>query len=157
MKQHYTASVQVSRFRQLAEILGRNLTSSGQHVSAFINKTGEIASYVWHIEKNIGKKLLLGYGYKIVSKRVLHKVIPMFDHYSGVFGYCDHYNKSLAGKNWPYTIKDDYQKNGDFILTCLFLNVYHLWLDADFENRSGTKWNDFCGDLADAIVEEKIV
>ena len=57
-------------------------------------------------------------------------VIPMFDHYNAGFNACERFYRVLYGKLWPCRLYGDHEVCSNYMLTCVLINTYHLWMDS---------------------------
>eukprot|EP00957_Ditylum_brightwellii_P165104 12570200-Ditylum_brightwellii.AAC.1 len=110
----------------------------------------ESAVLCWTSTKMLGKKFVMGTGFKVRKKDASWHVCPMFDHYNLGFNNCDKFNKTLHGKSWPHKLHGDKRVALDYLFTCVLINVYHLWIDAALagEKHKDVMWKEFCMDLA---------
>ena len=146
----YVASINRGRFGTIVDTMERKLDKSGTHVTAYNKRTKEAATYCWSLNPRLGKKCVITNGYEVVGKAQSDHVCPLYDHYCVGFNGCDLFNRVLHGKSWPYKLHGDIRNASDYLLTCVLVNTYHLWIDAGNEedHRRDVKWDEFCTFLA---------
>eukprot|EP00957_Ditylum_brightwellii_P156783 11933119-Ditylum_brightwellii.AAC.1 len=153
-KVQYIASLSRSCFRTITKILDRKVDKSGTFSITYNKKTKESALLCWSSTKMLGKKFVMGTGFKVRKKDASCHVCPMFDQYSLGFNNCDKFNKVLHDKTWPHKLHGDKRAALDYLFAYILINVYHLWIDAvpAGEKCKDVTWKEFCMDLAKEMV-----
>lgn len=77
--------------------------------------------------------------------------IPGTDHFSLMFNLCDKFNRSIHGKTWPYRCLTAAQQQYNFLLSCVLLNCYHVYLYQHNLTYATLSYKDFAISLADEL------
>ena len=146
----YVASLHSGRFGVLINSLKPKVKKTGNYVQCFNQKTKEAAVHYWSEDTKVGRKTVLGAGFRVKREGKKDNVVPLFDHYGVGFSLCDKFNTCLHKKAWPYKLQGDKKVHWNYLFTCILINTYHLWLDSarKDEDRSKVTWQEFCHELA---------
>ena len=74
--------------------------------------------------------------------------IPVFDHDEAGFYVCDRFNMVLHQKTWPHRVCGDVYNTWNYLFSVILINVFHVWLDLDIDNRCNVTFVQFCYDLS---------
>lgn len=141
---------------QLLKGVGHEDNVKGEHLGMHNILTGEVFMYVYD-PKLKQAKYNYSWGFKEnkdkdeVAKRKAE--IPVYDIYKGAFAACDHFNRNLKDKKWPYTrggriTKGDKGKINDFFMACVLQNTMNAWYDITGTDHLTVDFKNLCLDLS---------
>ena len=158
----FTCSVQFDRFKDLAQFLkgpGHKDNTKGEHLGMYNRLSGEVFIYVYDPQLQMAK-----YNYSwgftprfdVVSSGRVGAEIPIYDVYKVAFSACDHFNRNLKDKKWPYSrggrqIKGDQGKINDFFMACVLQNTFNSWFDINKIDHRSISFKQLCLDLSKEI------
>jgi len=158
----YVAALKSDRFKKVCQRLLTEVTQSGQTAIAYNNVSGEAAVLHWSLDANIGKKYVMSNAFRKFTGRTRKGSIPVYDYYNAGFSGCDQFNRAMHKRTWPFLTRKcvmgtDKSNGWNYLFTVVILNVWHLWINADPENRKPVSYNNFCQALASSLVTSRAV
>ena len=98
----YMCSITKERFYGLVDEVKSRVEKPGQWAASWNDNTGELLTYYWSTDKDVGKKYLLTNAlFKEVGRNPKSN-IPGNDMYNVMFSVCDMYNRKLHDCKWPH-------------------------------------------------------
>eukprot|EP01039_Chlorochromonas_danica_P011656 gene11656-13072_t len=99
----YLARVNKQRFRLLCDAVQQGVHKSGDWCGVYNNYTQELFVMYHSKDSRIGKKYVMGNALKLNPNRAQSATtVPNFDLYRDMFNPCDHFNRGLHDRSWPY-------------------------------------------------------
>jgi hypothetical protein len=155
----FIAAVGSGKLGELEDRANRALKEPGNWIGYWNNNTSELYILYWDRDINIGKRQAITSAYKFKQGyRQLARLIPAYDLYKLVYGGCDHYNRNLHDKCWPFkhggkNSIGDYGTTYDFIFSCTVHNIINA--EREISKTTGEKLNyqTYLVDLACSLYE----
>lgn len=139
LKVRYMCSITKKRFPYLVEEVKPRVEKPGTWAASWNDNTGELLTYYWSTDKDVGKKFVLTNALFKEPKRSPKSLIPAYDMYSVMFAVCDLFNRGLHDCTWPHRTGGGTCEgtNGivhDFFFTAILKNTMNAWLDLNAED-----------------------
>lgn len=131
----------------------------GEHLGMYNPVTKEVFMYVFD-PKLKQAKYNYSHGFtkntdpRQVSER--KEEIPVYDVYKGAFAACDHFNRNLKDKKWPYgrggrQLNGDKGKVNDFFMACVLQNTFNTFFDISKIDHTSVCFEQLCLDLSSEV------
>lgn len=151
----YMCSITKERFHDLILEVQSQVEKPGQWSAAWNEDTGELLTYYWSTDKDVGKKYVLTNALFKEDGKTPKCSIPGVDMYNVMFSVCDQFNRKLHDCKWPHrsggSVPGTFGAVHDFFFTALLRNTYHAYFDIHQEEDDYVSFRDFTLELADEI------
>lgn len=116
----------------------------------------EVLVHVWDTNADIGKKFCLSNAFTYSTTRSKQHLIPIYDAYKFMFSLCDHFNRGLHKRTWPFrhgggTSYGDSAAIDDFHFSCIVQNVLNAHACLRLTPSRDIDFFEDCSSLADEI------
>ena len=164
----FTCSCRYDRFKGHVEKLrGPNHAKDnvkGESMAMHRRATGEVFVYVSDVQLN-EVKYNLSYGFtEETNQREIKKrggEIPIYSYYKLMFNTCDHFNRSLHDRSWPYHrggkgVKGDLGRINDFCMAVTLENTFNAWYDINNISDKQISFRNLCDILSESLYLESL-
>jgi hypothetical protein len=157
----YLCSITKGRFYDLVEEVKSRVEKPGQWTSSWNDDTGELLTFYWNCDKNVGKKYTLTNALFKEQGRTPKHSIPGYDMYTYMFSLCDQFNRGLHDCTWPHRNGGGKQQGTsgtvhDFYFSAILQNTMHAWFAVNSEADQTMSFKTFALELADELYEEAV-
>lgn len=123
----YLCGIQACRFPQFVKVTKEEVTDPGDMALLYNDESQEMFVHRWYPDKKIGQKYILSNAYSKHQGNTEKAYVPGCDDFSLMFSVCDHFNRELHDRTWPFRLPSDLLQLHNFHFSCLLLNVLHIY------------------------------
>jgi hypothetical protein len=146
----FICAVQACRFNTLAKRARKIAHHAGKTALLYCWELHEMFVTHWYPEP-LGQKFVLSNAFTASEGNTRKGWVPGCDDFSIMFNVCDQYNRSLHEKSWPHRCQTAPQQQHNFLFTCILMNTYHAYLDAQHLRPENLDYKSFGEQLADEL------
>lgn len=152
----YVCAITKERFPSLVEEVQTRVEKPGQWAGAWNDETGELLTYYWSTDKDVGKKFVITNSLFETKGKTPKHTIPAYDMYNVMYSLCDGFNRNLHDRTWPHRCSGG--TNGgtagvvhNFYFSAILQNTYNAYFDIHSKLTEKASFKDFSLELADEI------
>jgi hypothetical protein len=141
----YIAAVGSGKLGGLEVRATNSLKQPGNWVAYWNKYTAELYVMNWDRDSHVGKQQVITNTHTLKKGyRQLSRIIPAYDLYKLIYSGCDHYNRKLNDKCWPFKHGGnerlgDMGSADDFVFSCTLQNIINV--DRELSHSSAEKLN----------------
>ncbi len=106
-------------------------------------------SHMWYSDEKLSKKYVYSNCYRKLASKTKKTFLLRCDNFTSAFSVCDHFNRSLHDKSWPYRFSSVDQSIHNFHFTSLLINVLNI--HTSFHDLLESSFQDFALNLANSF------
>lgn len=147
----FLCGVQACRFDAFVEQSKKEVRHTGDIALLYKSETKEMFVHRWYADKRIGQKFVFTNAYTKQRGNTVRSYVPGCDDFSLMFNVCDHFNRDLHDKTWPFRCPSDLIQLHNFLFSCLLLNVLNVYTSCEEIDPSTVSYQDQMLELADEL------